>query len=214
MKLRAPIVGALALLAAMGLVACGEQTNNSPNPSWGQQLGTLSNSALLPANATFEAKWMASAGDAAAKQITWAQQKPDALFQIDQQLFLSQGATTYYCNSSNICIKTNVNNPLFQLEGLYNGKDFASSVKGWVEKSNADLSAEGVTLNFNDKTYAGVDSRCVDITANGQAISWCVAKDSGIMTYWSADGATFQLNSFTDMPPASDFDLPPGAKVI
>jgi hypothetical protein len=210
---RAPTAAALAAVAALALAGCGSNsTNNSSGNPDTSHLGQLSRDTSNSDNATFEAKWTNTSAAGTATDITWAQQPPDSLFQVSEELILTKGPTTYFCTSKTVCVKESVGSPLTALRELYDGKTFANSISSYT--TDAALRARGVSLKFHNATYAGVSSHCVDITATDGTASWCVAADSGIVTYWSADGASFALTSYTTSPPASDFELPPGAHVI
>jgi hypothetical protein len=199
------------LAATLALAACGETTNNSQK-SQSDQLSQLSQNTSNADSATFEATWQASSAAGKMTTITWAQQSPNSLFKVDNTLILTQGPTTYFCSSATLCVKESVGTPLTALQDLYDGKIFKDSISSYT--NDAALQAAGVSLTFHDATYAGVKSSCADIDVKGNTATWCVASDSGVITYWSGDGASYELTSYTATPPASDFELPPNAKVV
>jgi hypothetical protein len=74
---------------------------------------------------------------------------------------------------------------------------------------------EGDKVSRSSMTVNGISLNCVDVDVKGQGRSTICSTTAGILGYVKVAGnpTTFEIKSFTTSPPASDFQLPPGATV-
>ncbi len=209
------VLGMGAVLSACGGGSGSSASTSSTSTTMGdspsEQLQALTSSAHGGQNATFVATWT-STSSGKTTTLTLAQSPPKSYFAAGSGFLLNTGSKTYYCTSSAYCIVESGTNPLSSLVGIYNGQSFINSVQAY--QSAAILKTEGVTLTFSTGTYGGVSSNCVNVQHASSTAKWCVGTSAGVLTYWSADGDSFTLKSYSSSPPASDFTLPSGAKVV
>lgn len=73
----------------------------------------------------------------------------------------------------------------------------------------------GDKVSTSTMSVNGVSLSCVDFNAKGQGVSTICSTSAGILGYVKVAGnpASFEIKSFTTTPPASDFQLPAGAKI-
>ncbi len=204
-------ISAAVLISSIGLSACGSSKKRSAHKTTkASQLNSLRQSAKSAKNATFQATWT-STTNGTTTTLTLGQEPPKSFFKVGAGTIIDDGTHTYYCANKLICLKESGANPLSTLFDLYNGTTFINEVQAW--SSQGALSAAGVSLSFSNATYAGVASRCVTITHNATSEVWCVAKNSGLLTYWYAANTYFTLTAYSSTPPAAEFSLPKGATV-
>jgi hypothetical protein len=232
---RAAMLAAL-LVAGISLAACGSSpstsstttTTNGPTGSSGPtgatganvsasaQLHSLTSLASTGKSSTFEAVYTYTSSGKQ-QTITFAQQPPKSLFKVGTTgLVLNDGTKTYVCGSGNCYASSSTSaDPLASLTYLFDGQTFLDSVQAYSATAAA-LAAEGITLTFSTGTYAGQPSKCVTVTSSKaatKAFTWCVASN-GILASWTSSSGSFTLTSYTTSPPASDFSLPAGYKVV
>jgi hypothetical protein len=128
-------------------------------------------------------------------------------------LVLNDGKATYFCSSSATCLKETAVNPLSSLVGLYSGSVFLGLTRSFSDQ--AALSMAGVSLSFSNATHGGLASKCVTLTyaKKSETATWCVSS-TGVLTYWSAGGSSFELTSYSSTVNANQFALPAGATVV
>jgi hypothetical protein len=73
----------------------------------------------------------------------------------------------------------------------------------------------GDKVSQSSMTVNGISLHCVDFNAKGSGLSTICSTPAGILGYVKVAGnpTSFEIKSFTTSPPASDFQLPPGATV-
>jgi len=232
------VAATLAAVLAFGvcLAACGSTsattttttTTTSTGPSGASgpsgatgstdtaQLHSLTSLASAGRSSTFEAVYTYTSSGKH-QMITFAQEPPKSLFKVGTSGFvLNDGTKTYYCGSGSCYASSSTKiNPLASIIYLFNGQTFLDSVQAYSATAAA-LAAEGITLAFSTGTYAGQPSKCVTVTSSKgstKTFTWCVASN-GILDSWTSSSGSFTLTSYTTSPPASDFSLPSGYKVV
>ena len=88
----------------------------------------------------------------------------------------------------------------------------------WISFLTALSIAAGLAgdqVSQSSMTVNGISLHCVDFDVKGQGRSTICSTTAGILGYVKVAGnpASFEIKSFTTSPPASDFQLPPGATV-
>jgi hypothetical protein len=226
--------GLAALVALLafggGLAACGSSPSatstttttttgatgsSGATGSTASNLSSLTSLAAAGKNATFKAVYTyTSAGKT--QTITFAQSPPKSLFKVGTSGdIINDGTTSYYCGAGVCYASKSSSNPLVSLTGLFDGQEFLDNVQNYPA-TEAALAAHGLTLTYSNSSYAGQPSKCVTVHStkgSTKTFTWCVATN-GIMTSWAAGSASFSLTSFTTSPPASDFQVPAGYRVV
>jgi hypothetical protein len=226
----APIAALLAF--GVGLAACGSSPSATPpsttsttaagnsgntGSTGASSLNSITALASAGKNATFEAVYNQTTSNGSNETITFAQSPPKSLFASGTNgRVINDGTTTYVCGTSS-CVASSAAgaDPLASLLYLFDGQAFLNSVQAYSVTA-AILAAEGITLAYSTHTYAGQSSKCVTVTSSKsgtKAFTWCVA-GSGILDYWSSGSQSFTLKSYTSSPPASDFTVPKGYKIV
>jgi hypothetical protein len=203
--------GPSSLTTAGGSGATG---SSGPGSSSSNQLSALGDQLKASKNATFKATWTTTSGSSTST-VTLEQRPPKSLFASGGSTMISTGSQTYICSgpgsgASETCLLESGSNSLAGIEDIYTGQTFLSALSGWENEVAAKIL--GVDVSFSNRTFAGVPSKCVQVSANGQSQEWCVG-GSGILTYSKGSGDTFELTSYSTSAPASDFALPAGATI-
>jgi hypothetical protein len=215
---------AVVLATGAGLAACGSSndaasttttTSTTVLTSIKDQVDQLTTAAGNLKNATFGATYSLTQGTST-QDVTYGQSPPKYLFKLgDGTLALDDGTSSYYCNSSKTCVGLTSASPIAAQLALFNGSTFITVAQGFA-KAKPALDLLGVDVTFSSASYAGIASSCMTVTytRNGATSTYCVASDTGLLTYWKVDATTYELTSYTKSPPDSYFTLPDGYTTV
>jgi hypothetical protein len=226
----------------LGLAACGgsssssttttSATSSTPTTSGGSanQLQTFGGTIKAAKNATFKAVYTSTSSSGGTETITLEQSPPKQAFSTTDSsgtvsTLLNTGTATYACTTDQGGTPTCTSmassggaGALSSLIGIYNGSTALSAIQGWQTIVASHMT--GVSLTFTNTTIAGQPVRCANWKYQGSSATYCVT-DKGVLakvvstdSSGSASSSGFELTSFTTSPPASDFELPPGATVV
>lgn len=225
--------GTLAAIAAAGLTlaACsssspsGSATSGSSSTTLSvsgsaasaSQIAGLSTAVKNAEKASFSATYTVTENGSTAQTVTIEQQSPKSAFVTSASSYINTGTTAYYCSKpttpggAETCLAASgARNPLAGLITLFSPDTAVSA----MESAQAEIGAHlvGYKVSISAATYAGLPSKCADITAAGKSAKYCVT-DSGILAYEGSGASSFELTMYSSSVSASDFTLPPGATV-
>jgi hypothetical protein len=123
----------------------------------------------------------------------------------------STTTTTTTKPPSELCGVSKGSNPLIGAESAFS----PAAVTGAFAQAeqSAVAKALGIKISYSTGKFGGLSATCVSVTRKGQTVKYCVAPQ-GILAYSSTGKNNyFELEKYTNHPPASAFQPPPGAKV-
>jgi hypothetical protein len=85
----------------------------------------------------------------------------------------------------------------------------------FLEVLSVGAGLAGDKVSTSTMSVNGISLSCVDFNVRGQGTSTICTTSAGILGYVKVAGnpTSFEIKSYTTSPPASDFQLPPGAKI-
>ncbi len=161
--------------------------------------------------ATYSASNLSSGGTSSTQTITIAQKGTQSAFTTGSGSFYSNGTTDTFCGNSSGSLQCTQSsgtgvNPLASLVDLFNPATVSAEIQ-------AVAAAAGVSVTQSNETHGGLSSQCYSYTKSGQASKACFSS-SGILTYASSAGGSFELTSFTTNVSDSDVSIPAGATIV
>jgi hypothetical protein len=201
-------------------------TSSGGGSSSSAKLDQIESAISKESSASFKLVYKTS-GTGTPSTITIAQMPPKQSFMVSGGSsgsggeMIYDGKKTYYCSNSSggtgpVCISYGSlsSTPLASIVDVYSGQTAVTALKSWQSELAAGIT--GYHQSFSSASFAGQSAQCVSWTYNGSTAKYCVT-NSGILAYvgdqTSSGSHSFQLESYSGSPSASEFQLPAGAKV-
>ena len=85
----------------------------------------------------------------------------------------------------------------------------------FLEVLSVGAGLAGEKVSTSTMSVNGISLNCLNFTARGQGRSTICSTSAGILGYVkvASNPTSFEIKTYTTSPPASDFQLPPGAKI-
>ena len=169
--------------------------------------------------ATFSATYLtANSTTGKSQTVTFAQSPPKSAVVTPGGSFYIDGKSVTECQGSGAAatctsLPTSLGSSLSGITDLFSPGVLTDTLRGIEAEAVAHVA--GVSTHTSSATYGGLPSTCFTLKSASQpnAVTYCAADSSGILTYSSTNGSTVTLTSFTANPPASTFSPPAGATV-
>jgi hypothetical protein len=223
---RGPVVLVGLVLLGAVLTACGSAANTAATTTTTSGSGAATTVATVGSSAAGKIAALASSvqgaetatfkvvysitGAGQAQTVTLEQAPPKSLLSVKSGAVIDTGTATYFCSESGAtqCLSAGTTNPLASLTALFSPQTALTE----LHAAQADAALKGYTITFSSGSYAGQSTTCATVSGMGNSAKYCVTKQ-GVLAYVKTGSTTFQLESYSSSPAASDFALPPGATV-
>lgn len=119
--------------------------------------------------------------------------------------------TTTAPKTTVVCIKeAAADSPLAGFLDLFSATTIVTEFN--AAESSIDEHILGYSVKVTSQTIAGQASKCVTVKVSGVGYKYCVTSN-GLLAYSGTGKEYFELKSFSKSAPASDFQVPSGAKI-
>jgi hypothetical protein len=206
----------LAMLAisvsTLGSAGAAVHSTKKPSPPPFTQLEKLLKS---EGNQTFKVAYSTHGVTSATSTIVFEQRPPGEFrFSTGDGYVVVFGGNAYECSmttSSPVCVKTS-EGLLSGLEAVFSPLSVIAELKAF--QSQAAYKVAGVSVSTTRGTFAGQSSTCIVVAEKAGKFRYCVTNAKGILAYSGSPKGYLEMTAYSGSPPASDFTLPHGAKIV
>ncbi len=202
---------ATALLAGTASASSIAAKKPKPKPPSSSSLKTIANSLKANENATFSATYNVTTPSVKGPlSFAFAQKSPNFQLIFKEAgvsvTFVKLGSKAYGCEATaagSFCVAETTSTV---------SSDLGFFEPGLVLPKIEAMESGATGVVTTSKTFAGQPSTCVSASYGGTKGTYCVT-NKGILAYAGASGVSVTLVAYSSSPPASDFQLPAGAKI-